>query len=65
VRPLRPVRLTHRKSNKSFADEWGVRVDQTQGMKGKEGTGDPGGPDAKTGGYSSGSGLCPSRENLF
>jgi len=26
--------------------EWGVRVDQTQEMKGKESTGDLGGPDA-------------------
>jgi len=34
-------------------------------MKGKEGTRDPGGPDAKSGRYSSGSGLCPSRENGF
>jgi len=34
-------------------------------MKGKEGTGDPGGPDAKSGRYSSKSGLCPSGENCF
>jgi len=34
-------------------------------MKGKEGTGDPGGPDAKSGCYSSGSGLCPSGEKPF
>jgi len=34
-------------------------------MKGKEGTGDPGGPDAKSGRYSSGSGLCPSGEKGF
>jgi len=34
-------------------------------MKGKEGTGDPGGADAKSGSYSSGSGLCPSGENGF
>jgi len=34
-------------------------------MKGKEGTGDPGGPDAKSGSYSSGSGLCPSGEKGF
>jgi len=34
-------------------------------MKGKEGTGDPGGPDAKSGRYSSGSGLCPSGEKVF
>jgi len=34
-------------------------------MKGKEGTGDPGGPDAKSGRYSSGSGLCPSGEKAF
>ena len=38
---------------------------QTQEMKGKEGTGDPGGPDAKSGRYSSGSGLCPSGEKGF
>jgi len=31
-------------------------------MKGKEGTGDPGGPDAKSGRYSSGTGLCLYRE---
>jgi len=31
----------------------------------KEGTGDPGGPDAKSGRYSSGSGLCPSGEKGF
>jgi len=34
-------------------------------MKGKECTGDPGGPDAKSGPYSSGSGLCPSAEKGF
>jgi len=34
-------------------------------MKGKEGTGDPGGPDAKSGRYSSGSGLCLSGEKGF
>jgi len=34
-------------------------------MKGKEGTGDLGGPDAKSGPYSSGSGLCPSGEKGF
>ena len=43
----------------------GVRVHQTQEMKGKNGTGDPGGQDAKSGRYSSGSGLCPSREKGF
>ena len=32
--------------------------------KAKVGTGDPGGPDAKSGSYSPGSGLCPSREQL-
>ena len=40
----------------------GVRVHQTQEMKGKEGTGDPGGADAKSGGFSSGSVLSPSGE---
>jgi len=45
--------------------KWGVRVYQTEEMKGKEGTGDPGGPDAKSGRYSSGSGLCPSQEKGF
>jgi len=40
--------------------KWGVWVHQTQEMKGKEGTGDLGGPDAKSRRYSSGSGLCPS-----
>jgi len=45
--------------------KWGFRVHQTQEMKGKEGTGDPGGPDAKSGRYSSGSGLCPSGEKGF
>jgi len=46
--------------------KWGVRLHQTQEKKGKEGTGDPGGPDAKSGRYSSGSGLCPSGEkDLF
>jgi len=39
-----------------------VRVHQTQEMKGKEGIGDPGGQDAKSGRYSSGGGLCPSGE---
>jgi len=34
-------------------------------MKGKEGTGDPGGPDAKSGRYSSGSRLCLSGEKCF
>ena len=34
-------------------------------MKSKEGTGDPAGPDAKSGCYSSGSGLCPSGEKGF
>jgi len=34
-------------------------------MKGKEGTGDPGGPDAKSRRYPSGSGLCPSGEKGF
>jgi len=34
-------------------------------MKGKEGTGDRGGPNAKSGRYSSRSGLCPSGEKGF
>jgi len=34
-------------------------------MKGKEGTGDLGGPDAQSGPYSSGSVLCPSGEKAF
>ena len=34
-------------------------------MKAKEGTGHQGGPHAKSGRYSSGSGLCPSRETGF
>ena len=34
-------------------------------MKGKEGTGDPGGPDVNSGCYSSRSGLCPSGEKGF
>jgi len=34
-------------------------------MKGKEGTGDRGGPDAKSGCYSSGSGLSLSGEKAF
>ena len=34
-------------------------------MKGKEGTGDPGGPDAKSTRYSSASGLCPFGEKGF
>ena len=45
--------------------KWGVQVHQTQEMKGKESAGDPGGPDAKSGRYSSGSGLCPSGEKGF
>ena len=31
----------------------------------QEGTGDPAGPDAKSGCYLSRSGLCPSRDNGF
>jgi len=45
--------------------KWGFPVHQTQEMKGKEGTGDPGGLDAKSGHYSSGSRLCPSGEKGF
>jgi len=45
--------------------KWAVRVHQTQEMKGKEGTGDPGGQETKSGCYSSGSGLCPSGEKAF
>jgi len=45
--------------------KWGIQVHQTQEMKGKEGTGDPRGQDAKSGRYSSGSGLCPSGEKGF
>jgi len=45
--------------------KWGVRVHQKQEMKGKEGTGDLGRPDSKSGRYSSGSGLCPSGEKAF
>ena len=45
--------------------KWGVRVHRTQGMQGKEGTGDPRGPDANSGRYSSRSGLCPSGEKGF
>jgi len=33
--------------------KWGLRVQLTQGMKGKEGTGDPGRPDRKS------PGICP------
>jgi len=47
------------------AGKWGVWVHQTQEMKGREGTGDLGGQDAKSGRYSSGSGLCPSGEKCF
>ena len=36
-----------------------------QEMKAKACTGDPGGPDAKSGRYSSGSGFCPAREKAF
>jgi len=36
-----------------------------QDMKDKEGMGDPGGPDTKSGRYSSQSGLCPSGEKGF
>jgi len=49
----------------AVAGKWGVRVHQTQEMKGKEGTGDPGGQDAKSGRYSPGSGLRPSGEKCF
>jgi len=46
----------------ALAQMWGVQVHQTQEMKGKEGMGDLGGPDTKSGQYCSGSSLCPSRE---
>jgi len=45
--------------------KWGVWVHQTQEMKGKEGTGDLGGQDAKSGRYSSGTGFCLSGEKPF
>jgi len=45
--------------------KWDVQVHQMEEMKGKEGMGDPGGPDAKSGRYSSRSGLCPSGEKAF
>jgi len=54
-----------RSASDAVEGKWGVRVHQKQEIKGKEGTGDPGGPDAKSGRYSSGSGLCPSGEKGF
>ena len=54
-----------RSASDAVEGKWGVRVHQKQEMKGKEGTGDPGGPDAKSGRYSSRSRLCPSGEKGF
>jgi len=45
--------------------KWGVPVHQTKEMKDKEGTGDPGGLEAKSGRYSSGSGHCSFGEKAF
>jgi len=45
--------------------KWGVRAHQTQEMKGKEGSGDPEGREAKSGLASSGRGLDTSGEKGF
>jgi len=45
--------------------KWGVRAHQTQEMKGKEGSGDPEGREAKGGLASSGRGLDTSGEKCF
>ena len=45
--------------------KWGVRAHQTQEMKGKEGSGDPEGREAKSGLSSSGPGLDTSGEQGF
>jgi len=45
--------------------KWGVRAHQTQEMKGKEGSGDPEGREAKSGLASSGPGLDTSGEKGF
>ena len=45
--------------------KWGVRAHQTQEMKGKEGSGDPQGGEAKSGLASSGRGLDTSGEKGF
>ena len=45
--------------------KWGVRADQTQEMKGKEGSGDPEGREAKSGLASSGRRLDRSGEKGF
>jgi len=45
--------------------KWGVRAHQTQEMKGKEGSGDPEGREAKSGLASSGRGLDTSSKKGF
>jgi len=45
--------------------KWGVRAHQTQEMKGKEGSGDPEGREAKSGLASSGRGLDTFGEKGF
>ena len=45
--------------------KWGVRAHETQEMKGKEGSGDPEGREAKSVLASSGSGLNTSGEKRF
>jgi len=45
--------------------KWGLRAHQTQEMKGKEGSGDPEGREAKSGLASSGRGLDTSGEKAF
>jgi len=54
-----------RRSSDALEGKWGVRAHQTQEMKGKEGSGDPEGGEAKSGLASSGRGLDTSGEKGF
>ena len=53
------------RASDALEGKWSVRAHQTQEMKGKEGSGDPEGWEAKSGLPSSGRGLNTSGEKAF
>jgi len=54
-----------KRASDALEGQWGVRAQQTQEMKGKEGSGDPEGREAKSGLASSGRRLDMSGEKSF
>ena len=57
--------MVARRASETLEGKWGIRADQMQEMKGKEGSGDPEGQEAKRGLATSGPGLDTSGAQGF